>query len=205
VPDAPASSKRIARSGTVLAAIQAARLRRAGIQPLRQTAIPILNTSYIKAVANRKSPISMPFRLRYATDRDADAIAELFFASYRLLTFLPMVHTIENRRFVTRLLLKECVVTVIEDDTGIISFLALQGEEVRQFYTRPDRIGRGAGTQLIEAVKSSGVLALELWCFQANARARRFYEARGFRAIRFTDGVGNEERMPDVRYRWDRL
>jgi GNAT superfamily N-acetyltransferase len=73
-----------------------------------------------------------------------------------------------------------------------------------QLYTRPDRIGRGAGTQLIEAAKSSGVAALELWCFQANARARRFYEARGFRAIRFTDGADNEERMPDVRYRWER-
>jgi GNAT superfamily N-acetyltransferase len=146
----------------------------------------------------------MPFRLRHATDRDADAIAEPFFASYRLLTFLPMLHPIERyRRFVASVLLKECVVTVSEDDTGIISFLALHGEEVRQFYTRPDRIGRGARTQLIEAVKSSGVAALELWCFQANARARRFYEARGLRAMDFTDGADNEEWVPDVRNRWD--
>ena len=150
-------------------------------------------------------PTAMPFRLRHATDEDADAIAELFFASYRLLTFLPMLHSIEGyRRFVAGVLLKECVVTVIEDDTGIISFLALQGEEIRQLYTRPDRIGRGAGTELIEAVKSSGVAVLELWCFQANTRARLFYEARGFRPIRFTDGADNEERVPDVRYRWDR-
>ena len=146
----------------------------------------------------------MPFRLRHATDRDADAIAEPFFASHRLLTFLPMLHPIERyRRFVASVLLKECVVTVIEDDTGIISFHALQSEEVRQFYTRLDRIGRGAGTQLIEAVKSSGVAALELWCFQANARARRFYKARGLRAIGFPDGADNEEWVPDVRYRWD--
>ena len=96
----------------------------------------------------------MPFRLRRATDRDANAIAELFFASYRLLTFLPMLHTIEGYRwFVASVMLKECAVTVVEDDTGIISFLARQGEEVRQLYTRPDRIGRGAGTQLIEAAK----------------------------------------------------
>jgi hypothetical protein len=109
----------------------------------------------------------MPFRLRHATNRDADAIAEPFFASYRLLTFLPMLHPIERyRRFVASVLLKECVVTVSEDDTGTISFLALHGEEVRQFYTRPDRIGRGARTQLIGAVKSSGVAALELWCFK---------------------------------------
>ena len=93
--------------------------------------------------------------------------------------------------------------TVAEDDSGIVSFLARQGEEVRLLYTRPDRIGLGAGTQLVEAAKSSGVEALELWCFQANSRARRFYEARGFRAARFTDGTDNEEKTPDVRYRWE--
>ena len=149
--------------------------------------------------------VAMPYELRQATSGDAEAIAELYCASFRLLTFLPILHTIEGyRRFVAGIMLKECAVTVVEDDTGIISFLALQGEEVRQLYTRPDRIGRGAGTQLIEAAKSSGVAALELWCFQANTRARRFYEARGFRTIRFTDGALNEERTPDVRYRWER-
>ncbi|MGA7264063.1 MAG: GNAT family N-acetyltransferase, partial [Stellaceae bacterium] len=60
----------------------------------------------------------------------------------------------------------------------------------------------GAGTQLVDAAKATGIGALELWCFQANQRARRFY-ARGFHAIRFTDGAQNEERMPDIRYRWE--
>jgi len=160
----------------------------------------------INTIADQTKLNPMLFRLRRATDGDADAIAEVFFASFRLLTFLPMLHTIEGyRRFVANVMLKECAVTVVEDDTGIIAFLALQGEEVRQLYTRPARIGRGAGTQLIEAAKSSDVAALELWCFQANTRARRFYEARGFRAIRFTDGTQNEERTPDVRYRWERV
>jgi hypothetical protein len=85
----------------------------------------------------------MPFSLRCATDGDAKAIAEVSF-SYHLLTFLPMLHTIkEYQQFVANTMLKECAVTVVGDDTGIISFLARQGEEVRQLYTRPDRIGRG--------------------------------------------------------------
>jgi len=148
----------------------------------------------------------MSLRLRRATDEDAPAIAELYYASFRLLTFLPMLHTLDSYRwYVANVMLKQSVVTVAEDDSGIVSFLGLRGEEVGHFYTRPDRIGRGAGTQLIEAAKASGVTALELWCFQANARARRFYEARGFRVIRFTDGAENEERTPDVRYRWERL
>ena len=146
----------------------------------------------------------MPFRIRDATIADADAVAAVFSASFRTLTFLPMLHSAaEDRRFIENMVFKDCHVIVAEGNTGIVSFLALKGQEVRLLYTRPDRIGRGAGTQLIEAVQKSGVRALELWCFQANIRARRFYEARGFHAIRFTDGADNEERMPDARYRWE--
>ena len=147
----------------------------------------------------------MHFMLRRATECDAEAIANVYSACFRLLTFLPMLHTIEeNRGFITNVILKEFEVTVAEDETGIVAFLARQGEEVRLLYTRPDRIGMGAGTQLIDAAKVTGIGALELWCFQANEHARRFYEARGFQAIRFTDGARNEERMPDIRYRWER-
>lgn len=147
----------------------------------------------------------MPLRLRRATVEDADAITAVFSASFRLLAFLPFLHTpAEDRRFIEDTILRQYEVTVAEDASGIVSFLALRGEEVRLFYTRPDRIGTDAGTLLIEAAKAGGVAALELWCFQANTRARRFYEARGFRAARFTDGANNEEKTPDVLYRWQR-
>jgi len=147
----------------------------------------------------------MSFKCRTATADDAEAIADIFSRSFRLLTFLPLLHTVEeDRRFIADVILKDCDVTVAEDDSGLVSFLARQAEEIRLLHTRPDRIGLGAGTQLVERAKRSGAERLELWCFQANARARRFYEARGFRAVRFTDGEQNEEKMPDIRYRWDR-
>jgi putative acetyltransferase len=146
----------------------------------------------------------MHFALRRATLCDADAIVNVYATSFRLLTFLPMLHTVEDYRwFIANVILNECEVTVAEDEGGIVAFLARQGGEIRLLYTRPDRIGMRAGTQLIDAAKATGIGALELWCFQANERARRFYEARGFRAIRFTDGADNEEQTPDIRYRWE--
>jgi GNAT superfamily N-acetyltransferase len=142
---------------------------------------------------------------RQATHDDADAIARVFSPSLRLLSFLPILHTVEEDRwFIEHVILKECDVTVAESDDRIVSFLARQDQEIRQLYTRTDCLGKGAGTQLIACAKASGVAALELWCFQANLRGRRFYEARGFRAIKFTDGADNEEKTPDLRYRWDR-
>lgn len=145
------------------------------------------------------------FSTRPATAKDATAIANVFSPSFRLLTFLPMLHTEEEDLwFIENMVLKECAVTVAEGDEGIVAFLARQGEEIRMLYTHPDFIGAGAGNLLVEGAKRSGVAALELWCFQANTHARRFYERRGFKAIRFTDGHDNEEKMPDVRYRWSR-
>ncbi|CAA9412428.1 MAG: hypothetical protein AVDCRST_MAG35-1509, partial [uncultured Quadrisphaera sp.] len=43
---------------------------------------------------------------------------------------------------------------------------------------------------------------LALWTFASNVAAQRFYERHGFVAGDRTDGSGNEERAPDVRYAW---
>lgn len=143
--------------------------------------------------------------LRKAVAGDADAIAQVFSPSLRLLTFLPELHTVEEDRwFITNRILVSCEVTVVECKGTVMSFLAREDEEIRLLHTHPEFIGRGAGACLIEAAKGSGVSALELWCFQANRDARRFYETHGFHPIGFTDGTRNEEQTPDVRYRWDR-
>jgi hypothetical protein len=47
-------------------------------------------------------------------------------------------------------------------------------------------------------------IGLQLWTFQRNTRARRFYEARGFVLVEETDDAGNEENEPDARYLWTR-
>ena len=142
---------------------------------------------------------------RAAVANDVDAIARVFSPSLRLLTFLPEFHTVEEDRwFIANIILKECEVTVAENNNSMVSFLARQDEEIRLLYTQPDFIGRGAGSLLLGAAKRAGIAVLELWCFQSNVRARQFYEARGFRPIKFTDGQHNEEKTPDIRYRWER-
>jgi len=88
----------------------------------------------------------MPFELRSARLADAEAIANVFSPSLRLLTFLPMLHTVEEDRwFIENKVLKEFDVTVAEDKIGIVSFLARKGQEVRLLYTHPDYIGRPLG------------------------------------------------------------
>jgi hypothetical protein len=67
---------------------------------------------------------SMSFALRRAAPSDADAITNVYSASFRMLTFLPILHTVEEDRwFITNVILKECEVTVAEDENGIVALL----------------------------------------------------------------------------------
>lgn len=43
---------------------------------------------------------------------------------------------------------------------------------------------------------------LQLWTFQVNGPAQRFYERHGFIAVERTDGSGDEQHEPDIRYVW---
>ena len=43
---------------------------------------------------------------------------------------------------------------------------------------------------------------LELWCFQRNEAARRFYAREGFAEVEWTEGADNDEGLPDVRLVW---
>jgi hypothetical protein len=78
----------------------------------------------------------MRFTLRRATAFDADAIANVHSTSFRLLTFLPIFHTNEDyRSFIANVILKECEVTVAEDETGIVAFLHVGERRWRFIYS----------------------------------------------------------------------
>ena len=84
--------------------------------------------------------------------------------------------------------------------TGIIAF---RKDWIEQLYVRPNAQRQGAGSELLQVAKGA-FDRLQLWTFQRNTMARRFYEARGFALIEETDGAGNEEKEPDARYLWTR-
>ena len=71
-----------------------------------------------------------------------------------------------------------------------------------QLYLAPEWTGRGIGSRLVELAKQRRPAGLDLFTFQVNDGARRFYERHGFTAIWFGDGSENEEGQPDLRYAW---
>ncbi len=89
----------------------------------------------------------------------------------------------------------------IAADREILGFLAIKGERVGWLYVDASAQGRGIGTRLLAKAKALSPTGLTLFTHQGNARARAFYERRGFRAVRFGTSPPPESE-PDVLYGW---
>lgn len=118
--------------------------------------------------------------------------------------WLPVVHTpVEVEAYFISDVLPQSVVWVAEISGDLAGFAALQGSELEHFYIAPPFWRQGVGRLLLARCRQE-TDRLELWTFQRNEGARRFYESQGFTVARVTDGSSNEEREPDVRYVWQR-
>jgi GNAT superfamily N-acetyltransferase len=141
--------------------------------------------------------------IRRAEISDAAAVADVFLDSFHATYDFPLAHTDEEvRGWVRDRLIPEHETWVALDAGRVVAFLALAPGWVEQLYVAPGRLGEGIGGRLVELAKGRQPDGLELWTFQVNDRARRFYERHGFVAEEETDGRTNQERQPDVRYRW---
>ncbi len=91
-------------------------------------------------------------------------------------------------------------VCVADLDGVVVGQIMLAPGWIHHLYLDPAWMGRGLGDQFMALARQRQPDGLQLWAFQSNVAARRFYERHGFAAVEFTDGQGNEERWPDVRY-----
>jgi GNAT superfamily N-acetyltransferase len=142
--------------------------------------------------------------LREAVPDDLHDLVGVWLTSYD--AALPSVRRAhsdaEVRAWFRDVVLPSQEVWVAELDSRIVGLLVLNGAELSQLYLDPDWRGRGLGDRLIELAKRRRPHRLELWTFQVNAPAQRFYERHGFTEVDRTDGALNEENEPDIRYVW---
>ena len=141
---------------------------------------------------------------RRASTADGPEVATVYIASRRgAEAWLPTVGTDDEiRGFVVDQMVPEQETWVAEDGGRIVAVMVLGVDMVDQLYVAPGEQRRGIGDAMLAHAKHLRPAGLRLWAFQRNAPARRFYEARGFIAIQFTDGATNMEREADVLYRW---
>ncbi|HLW90607.1 MAG TPA: GNAT family N-acetyltransferase [Roseiarcus sp.] len=147
----------------------------------------------------------MTIALRRMSLDDVDRVAFIHRTSFdeRLPWLAGRYTPAEDRRFFKDRVFASCEVWGAIDRKPI-GFIAFRPGWIDQLYVLPDRQRQGVGGALLDVAKAASP-SLRLWTFQRNAAARRFYEGQGFVAATLTDGGNNDEREPDILYRWDRL
>lgn len=143
--------------------------------------------------------------VRQAELDDARAVAGVYLRSRHasVPVIPPSVHSDDDvRRYFATIVLPEREVWVLDArDAGIVGLLVLCDGWVDHLYLDPEWTGQGLGSRMLALAKERLPAGLDLWAFQSNVGARRFYERHGFVSVATTDG-DNEEGEPDVHYRW---
>ncbi|HEY2359313.1 MAG TPA: GNAT family N-acetyltransferase [Phenylobacterium sp.] len=141
--------------------------------------------------------------LRRATADDAQSIAVVHRTAMRVsLAFLPELHSAaDDLRFFSERFLPANEVWVAEVDDEVVGYVGFHEAWINHLYVLPEFQGRGIGPALLDKALAYE-RPMQLWTFQQNTRARKFYEDRGFGLVKLTDGSGNEEKTPDALYEW---
>lgn len=139
---------------------------------------------------------------RLGQPEDATACAAILNAWIDERDWMPRVHTHEEvESFYQDFVFVKREVWVVGEP--LAGFMALDGDADMVTALYVGTPGRGLGKRLLDHAKQDRQ-SLELWTFVANDGARRFYRREGFVEVRETDG-DNEEGLPDVLLRWERL
>ncbi len=138
---------------------------------------------------------------------DSDLLANLVRiwreARANRLQFLTDLHSAEeDAAYLSRVVLPKNQVWIAEVDEAVVGYIAFENRWVNQLHVAPPFQGRGLGSQLLAIAKRCN-RTLQLWGFEVNLPAIRFYEHQGFRTIERTAGASNEAKRPDRRMQWD--
>jgi GNAT superfamily N-acetyltransferase len=138
-----------------------------------------------------------------ARDLDAGAVGAILSEFVDTSDWMPRIHSRAEDIAHAARMIDLGRVYVAEDNGTVVGFCARNGDDLDALYVAADKRGQGVGAALLRHAQNA-VDRLELWTFQANAGAQRFYLRHGFVEVQRTDGSGNDERLPDIQYEWQR-
>jgi GNAT superfamily N-acetyltransferase len=142
--------------------------------------------------------------LRRAVPSDGNDVADVFCAARAGMTYLPPLDIPGATAYFRDQVVVDQETWVALEERVIVGFATLGADELDHLYVAPEAQGQRIGTALLDHAKALRPDGFELWVFQENAGARRFYERHGCVLLYETDGAANMERTPDARYAWRR-
>jgi ribosomal protein S18 acetylase RimI-like enzyme len=144
--------------------------------------------------------------IRPAQAGDAGAVAALYLAVRRQeMAYAPLQHSdAEVQQWLRDVLIPagNCWLLVDHqgDLLGLISVSVDVGSRgwIDQLYLSAESRGRGLGSELLWHALGLLPRPVQLYTFEPNVGAQRFYERHGFALVARGDGRGNEEGCPDL-------
>ncbi len=141
--------------------------------------------------------------LRPARPEDALACGTILSAANACFEWLPKVHSGAEDIAHCGQMIERGWVTVALHGNRPCAFIARDESVIHAVYVEVAAQRQGIGQALLHAAMRARA-RLELWTFEANVAAQRFYLRAGFAEVERTDGAGNDEGLPDIRFVWER-
>lgn len=142
-----------------------------------------------------------PAMIRLLQPDEAAEVAQ-FYEDIRRDT-VPVIHSVADiARWLEKVLIARGSSYAYERQGLIVGWVDVHKGWLDQLYCRRGYTGEGIGLEMLNFAKEISPTGLQLYNFQANAGARRFYAREGFTEAELGDGSGNEEGQPDVRLVW---
>lgn len=145
----------------------------------------------------------MTVTLRPARPLDAGPLGKMLTEAVHAFDWKPQLHSAAEDIAHVAQMIGRGWVTVACDGDAPRGFIARDRCYVHALFIAETARGSGIGRALI-ADAQKAVDLLELWTFQHNLAAQRFYARLGFAVVERTDGRDNDERLPDIRFVWQR-
>ena len=141
--------------------------------------------------------------VRPVRTQDIAACAKIVNAWIDETDWMPRIHTPEDvLKHYKTVVYHNAKILVVASSDSVMGFIALgRDHSATALYVDERYRNQGIGHLLVEKAKSEFPDFIQLWTFQQNISAQRFYIREGFQIIHKTDG-DNDEALPDYLLEW---
>ena len=142
-------------------------------------------------------------KMRLARTQDLAACADILNAWIDETDWMPRIHSAADVvRHYRDVVYRDRKVFVVAAEDRIVGMMALAKDQtITALYVQSGFRNQGVGRLLTQTAMREYPNHLQLWTFQKNLQAIKFYQREGFVEINRTDG-DNEENLPDVLMEW---
>ncbi len=147
--------------------------------------------------------MEMKYRLIEYEDSLTEQVVNMWRPSKELATGQKDIHSFEEDvHFIKNILSKDHqILLALQDESDkVLAMMAYTKDSIAQLYVDVNHLNYGIGTRLLNIAKQQTETQLDLFTFQRNDIARKFYEKHGF--VEIGRNYENELNLLDIKYRW---